>query len=90
MRVDNNFNARLDNFLGISSGWDQDEFDIVARFRRRRGKDLGVMLYIDIKEKDDAKIVFIGNRSFVFMPRLRVIVAPRPTISPCRRRQQSG
>jgi hypothetical protein len=39
MRVHNNFKARLDNFLGISSGWDQDEFDIVARFRR--GKDLG-------------------------------------------------
>jgi len=41
MRIHNNFNARLDNFLGIRSGWDQDEFDIVARFRRRGGKDLG-------------------------------------------------
>ncbi len=38
------------------------------------------MLYIDLKVKDDAKIVFIGNRSFVVMPRLRVIVAPRPTV----------
>ena len=40
MRVHNNFKARLNNFLGISSGWDEYEFDVATSFRRR-GKNLG-------------------------------------------------